>query len=51
VSRQKKRKVCCAMSLSSLCELRDRTEITFTVIEGKIDSSLDDFSSQVSTDT
>jgi hypothetical protein len=24
--------------------LRDRTEITFTVLEGKIDSSLDDFS-------
>jgi len=34
----------------ALCEIRakkmirDRTEITFTVLEGKIDSSLDDFS-------
>ncbi len=31
--------------------VRDRTGITFTVLEGKIDSSLDDFSSQVSMDT
>ena len=34
-----------------LCEVMDRPEITFSVLEGKNDSSLDDFSSEVSTDT
>jgi len=38
-------------SAESGCGLRGRTGITFTVLEGKIDSSLDDFSSQVSRDT